>query len=70
MPPAADPARGSDRLVADWCRRHTTAEVCDQFNAIGLAITRVNTCAEASHAEQIRARDMLQKTRLSDGEVP
>ncbi|MGE0485512.1 MAG: CaiB/BaiF CoA transferase family protein [Gammaproteobacteria bacterium] len=60
-----------DRTVADWCRRHTTAEVVDQLDSIGLAITRVNTFAESCHSEHVRERDMLQPTRLSDGtEVP
>ncbi len=60
-----------DRVVADWCRAHTTAEVVDQLDSIGLAITRVNTFAESCHSEHVQARDMLQKTRLSDGsEVP
>ncbi|MEX2480658.1 MAG: CoA transferase [Gammaproteobacteria bacterium] len=60
-----------DQVVADWCRRHSTAEVVDQFNTIGLAVTRVNTYAEASRTEHVRERDMLQNVRLSDGaEVP
>ena len=60
-----------DSLVADWCRRHSTAQVVDEFNALGLAITRVNTFAESAVSEHVRARDMLQPTRLSDGrEVP
>ncbi|MCB1748900.1 MAG: CoA transferase [Gammaproteobacteria bacterium] len=60
-----------DRVVADWCRGHTTAEVVDQLDSIGLAITRVNTFAESCHSDHVRERDMLQKTRLADGtEVP
>jgi formyl-CoA transferase len=56
-----------DRVVADWCRRHTTAEVVDQLDSIGLAITRVNTFAESCHSDHVRERDMLQTTRLADG---
>jgi len=60
-----------DSLVADWCRRHSTAQVVDEFNALGLAITRVNTYAESAVSDHVRVRDMLQPTRLSDGrEVP
>lgn len=60
-----------DHVVAEWCRHHTTAEVVDQLDSIGLAITRVNTFAESCHSSHVRERDMLQATRLSDGrEVP
>ncbi|MEQ8663794.1 MAG: CoA transferase [Gammaproteobacteria bacterium] len=60
-----------DGVVAEWCRRHSTAEVVEQLDSIGLAITRVNTFAESCHTEHVQARDMLQKTRLADGsEVP
>lgn len=37
------------------------------FNAIGLAVTRVNTYAEAAVEPYVAARDMLQATRLRDG---
>jgi formyl-CoA transferase len=60
-----------DRAVADWCKPRRTAEVVDAFNGIGLAVTRVNTYAEAAQTDHVRERDMLQNIRLSDGsEVP
>jgi formyl-CoA transferase len=58
-----------DRVVADWCREHTTTEVVNQFSELGLAITRVNTYAEASADPHVHARDMLQTTTLTDGSV-
>ncbi len=56
-----------DGVVAAWCEARTTAEVVEEFNAIGLAITRVNTYEEAGRDAHVRERDMLQPTRLSDG---
>jgi formyl-CoA transferase len=60
-----------DGLVAGWCAVRGTAAVVDAFSAIGLAVTRVNTYAEAAAEPHVAARDMLQSTRLRDGtEVP
>jgi formyl-CoA transferase len=60
-----------DSAVAEWCRTRPTSAVIESFNDIGLAVTRVNTYAEASQTEHVRDRDMLQTTRLADGnEVP
>ena len=56
-----------DGVVADWCRSRATAEVIDSFNDVGLAVTRVNTYAEASKTDHVRDRDMLQSVRLADG---
>ena len=60
-----------DSAVADWCKPRSTSEVVETFNDIGLAVTRVNTYAEASQTEHVRERDMLQSVQLDDGsEVP
>jgi crotonobetainyl-CoA:carnitine CoA-transferase CaiB-like acyl-CoA transferase len=60
-----------DALMADWCRKFTADEVAEKLTAIGLAVTRVNTFAEAARHPHVAARDMLQTTRLSDGsDVP
>ncbi len=60
-----------DAAVADWCRQRSTSEVVESFNDIGLAVTRVNTYAEAAQTDHVRDRDMLQSMRLDDGnEVP
>ena len=60
-----------DALMAAWCRPLRTDEVVEKLTAIGLAVTRVNTFAEASRHPHVAARDMLQPTLLSDGrEVP
>ena len=60
-----------DALMAAWCRPLRADEVVEKLTAIGLAVTRVNTFAEASRHPHVAARDMLQPTLLSDGsEVP
>lgn len=58
-----------DGLVADWCATHTTAEVVASWNAGGLAVTRVNSFAEASREPHLIERDMLQDVTLSDGKT-
>ncbi len=60
-----------DALMANWCRQFTADEAAEKLTTIGLAVTRVNTFAEAARHPHVAARDMLQPTRLSDGrEVP
>ena len=60
-----------DAAVADWCKPRTTGDVIESFNDIGLAVTRVNTYAEASQTDHVRERDMLQTAKLADGsDVP
>jgi crotonobetainyl-CoA:carnitine CoA-transferase CaiB-like acyl-CoA transferase len=60
-----------DALVAGWCATRSTAEVAGAWNEAGLAVTRVNTYAEAAAEPHVAARDMLQPTTLSDGsEIP
>lgn len=60
-----------DALMAAWCRPLRADEVVEKLTVIGLAVTRVNTFAEASRHPHVAARDMLQRTLLSDGsEVP
>ncbi len=58
-------------LVAAWCATRTTAEVSSTWTEAGLAVTRVNTYAEAAQEPHVAARDMLQPTTLVDGsEIP
>ena len=60
-----------DALMAAWCRPLRADEVVEKLTVVGLAVTRVNTFAEASRHPHVAARDMLQRTLLSDGsEVP
>jgi len=58
-----------DLLVAQWCIRHSTAEVVDLWNTAGLAVTRVNSFAEASREPHLAAREMLQEVTLTDGKT-
>lgn len=58
-----------DLLVAQWCIRHSTAEVVDLWNAAGLAVTRVNSFAEAAREPHLAAREMLQDVTLTDGKT-
>lgn len=60
-----------DHLFASWCVTRSTGDAVDTLNALGLAVTRVNSYAEAAQDPHVQARDMLQPTRLKDGsEVP
>ena len=60
-----------DTVVANWCATRTTAEVVQTMDTLGLAVTRVNTYAEAAQDDHVTERDMLQTTKLSDGsELP
>ncbi len=60
-----------DQIFAQWCVTRSTREVVDTLNGLGLAVTRVNTFAESAQDEHVKARDMLQPTRLNDGsEIP
>lgn len=54
-------------VLSEWCAGRTTAEVEQQFGAIGLTVTRVNTYEESGNNEHVQARDMLQPTTLCDG---
>ena len=56
-----------DAVVAAWCATRTTAEVVALWTEAGVAVTRVNTFAEAACEPQLLARDMLQETELTDG---
>ncbi|MSR15086.1 MAG: CoA transferase [Gammaproteobacteria bacterium] len=56
-----------DALLAGWCVTRTTGEVVETMNALGLAVTRVNTFAESARDPHVQARDMLQDTELTTG---
>lgn len=58
-----------DLLVAQWCIGHGTAEVVEIWNAAGLAVTRVNSFAEASREPHLLEREMLQDVTLTDGKT-
>jgi len=58
-----------DLLVAQWCIHHSTAAVVEQWNAAGLAVTRVNSFAEAAREPHLAERDMLQDVTLTDGKT-
>jgi len=60
-----------DNLLASWCVNRTTHEVVETLNGLGLAVTRVNSFAEAAQDPHVQIRDMLQPTTLKNGvEVP
>jgi formyl-CoA transferase len=54
-------------VVAEWCSRRATADIVTVLLEQGLTISKVNTFAEAAQLEHVRARDMLQETRLANG---
>jgi len=60
-----------DPLLSDWCAGRTINEVVQIFAENGLPATKVNTYQEVAKEEQVKSRDMLKPTTLSDGtEVP
>ena len=56
-----------EHVVAAWCITRGTHEAVETLNALGLAVTRVNSFAEAAQDPHVQARDMLQNTMLSGG---
>lgn len=56
-----------DNVLAAWCVTRTTHEVVATLNKLGLAVTRVNSFAEAAQDAHVLARDMLQQTTLAGG---
>ncbi|MGD9602316.1 MAG: CaiB/BaiF CoA transferase family protein [Gammaproteobacteria bacterium] len=56
-----------DHLLAQWCVSRSTQDVVDTMNMLGLAVTRVNSFAEAARDPHLQARDMLQPTPLGNG---
>ena len=58
-----------DTVVADWCINKSTERVVTELSAVGIAVTKVNTFKEAAHHAQVNNRDMLQKVKLSDGQL-
>ncbi len=58
-----------NRLVAEWCRRHTVADAVAQLTAHGLVVAPVRTMREAVADPHVAAREMLPDVVLSDGSV-
>jgi formyl-CoA transferase len=56
-----------DAILAAWCVTRTTQEVVTTMNQLGLAVTRVNTYAEAAREPHVQARELLIDTELTDG---
>ncbi len=56
-----------DHILAAWCITHSTHEVVETLNTLGLAVTRVNSFTEAAQDPHVHARDMLQNTTLAGG---
>jgi len=58
-------------MVGAWLAERTRAEAIEAFNRKGLPIAPVNSYVDSANDEHVRARDMLQPTRIEDGsEVP
>ncbi|MEZ5263616.1 MAG: CaiB/BaiF CoA transferase family protein [Acidimicrobiia bacterium] len=58
-----------NEVVASWCATRPVDEALDAFLGAGLVVARLNTFAEAAREPHVLARDMLQRTALSDGSV-
>ena len=57
-----------DSVLAEYCAKHTTAEIVDRFAELGLPATRVNEPGDLVNEEHVLAREMLVPTELSTGE--
>ncbi len=55
-----------DTALASWCAQRSVGEVVDRFVAAGLAVTPVNSYADAAKEAHVRDRDMLQNVQLSN----
>jgi formyl-CoA transferase len=56
-----------DSLVAEWVRPRTVAEAVETLTHASVPAAPVRSYAEAAREPHTRARDMLQMTRLEDG---
>ncbi|MCG8589922.1 MAG: CoA transferase [Proteobacteria bacterium] len=58
-----------DRLVADWMRGHTVAEVVERFAAEGVPAEAVRSYADSAADPHVQARDMLQPVKDARGQT-
>lgn len=58
-----------NRIVADWCRMRTVEDAVDVLSERGLIVAPVRTLTQAVADPHVAAREMLQKTLLSNGSV-
>lgn len=56
-----------NELAARWCRERTVAEAVDALTGCGLVAAPVRTLTQAVTDPHVRARRMLQLTKLSNG---
>jgi formyl-CoA transferase len=56
-----------DRVMAEWCRGRSRAEVLDAAEGAGVVGAPVETYHSAARAPHVQERDMLVPTVLSDG---
>jgi len=47
--------------LADWCRQHTVAEVCEKVQAIGVPVAPVRTIPQVAEDPHLWEREMLVK---------
>jgi crotonobetainyl-CoA:carnitine CoA-transferase CaiB-like acyl-CoA transferase len=57
-----------DTALANWCAEHTVTQVVEIFVAAGLAVTAVNSYADAAKEPHVRDRDMLQQVQVGEGQ--
>jgi crotonobetainyl-CoA:carnitine CoA-transferase CaiB-like acyl-CoA transferase len=57
-----------EEIVAQWTRRHTGLEVEEAFARVGIPCSRVADVAQAARNEQLWSRDMIFRSRDSDGD--
>jgi crotonobetainyl-CoA:carnitine CoA-transferase CaiB-like acyl-CoA transferase len=56
-----------NRMMAEWCRERTVAQVEEELSTARLAVARIRSYEESARDEHVLARDMLQDVTLPDG---
>ena len=56
-----------DRMVADYCAKHTRDEVINQISGIGLSVEKVLTPAEMIEEPHLKVRETIQSARQPSG---
>ncbi|HLS51053.1 MAG TPA: CoA transferase [Burkholderiaceae bacterium] len=58
-----------DGAIATWCARHTSTEVVEQLDAVGVPCGRIYTAADIAADLHFQAREMLLPFTLPDGQA-
>ncbi|AVL99079.1 formyl-CoA transferase [Gordonia iterans] len=59
-----------DEIVAEWCARHTLAEIQDRADAAGIGNARYNVVTDLAEHPQLRARGRWREVQTPGGPAP